>query len=120
MNPKNRFFVNAGYATAYDKWRFDATVQWFGERSLPTIEDHAGHTEENRTANPFSVLNSQVTRSFKHWDIYLGGENLLNFKQKDPIMNADNPFGHGFDASMVWGPVVGRVIYAGLPPRASD
>ena len=114
MNPKNRFFVNAEYATAYDKWRFDATVQWFGERSLPTIEDHAGVAEENRTANPFSVLNSQVTRSFKHWDIYVGGENLLNFKQKDPIMNAENPFGHGFDASMVWGPVTGRVIYAGL------
>lgn len=114
MNPKNRFFVNAAYATAYDKWRFDATVQWFGQRSLPTIEDHAGQTEENRTANPFLVLNSQVTRSFKHFDVYVGGENLLNFKQKDPIMNADNPFGHGFDASMVWGPVSGRVVYAGL------
>ncbi|WP_234462396.1 TonB-dependent receptor [Adhaeribacter terrigena] len=114
MNPKNRFFVNAGYATAFDKWRFDATVQWFGNRSLPTIADHAGNVETNRTADPFSVLNSQVTRSFKHWDIYVGGENLLNFKQKDPIMNADQPFSHGFDASMVWGPISGRVIYAGL------
>lgn len=114
MNPKNRFFVNAEYATKFDKWRFDATMQWFGTRSLPTIADHSGNVETNRTAEPFSVLNSQVTRSFKHWDVYVGGENLLNFKQKDPIMNADNPFGHGFDASMVWGPVVGRVIYAGL------
>ncbi|WP_225307168.1 TonB-dependent receptor [Adhaeribacter soli] len=114
MNPKNRFFVNAGYATAFDKWRFDATVQWFGQRSLPTVVTHDGDPEPRRTAEPFSVLNSQVTRSFKHWDIYVGGENLLNFKQKDPIMGAEAPFGHTFDASMVWGPVVGRVIYAGL------
>jgi outer membrane receptor for ferrienterochelin and colicins len=114
MNPQNRFFVNAGYATAFDKWRFDATMQWFGERSLPTIELHPGHPVTNRTADPFSVFNSQVTRSFKHWDIYAGGENLLNFKQKDPIMSADAPFSPNFDASMVWGPVVGRVIYAGL------
>jgi outer membrane receptor for ferrienterochelin and colicins len=114
MNPKNRFFVNAGYATAFDKWRFDATVQWFGQRALPTIESHTGPVERNRTAEPFSVLNSQVTRSFKHWDFYLGGENLLNFKQKDPIMSADKPFDHTFDASMVWGPVTGRILYGGL------
>lgn len=114
MNPKNRFFVNAEYATAFDKWRFDATVQWFGQRSLPTVVMHAGDPEPARTANPFSVLNSQVTRGFKFGDVYIGGENLLNFKQKDPIMGAENPFGHQFDASMVWGPVTGRVIYAGL------
>ncbi len=114
MNPKNRFFVNAAYATAFDKWRFDATVQWFGQRTLPSVEHHPGQSDPNRTAQPFSVLNSQVTRSFKHWDIYLGGENLLNFKQPDPIISAENPFSHTFDASMVWGPVVGRVIYAGF------
>jgi hypothetical protein len=59
-------------------------------------------------------VNAQITRTFPKWDIYLGGENLNNFRQKNPIYAANDPFGKQFDAGMAWGPVVGRMIYAGV------
>jgi hypothetical protein len=46
--------------------------------------------------------------------IYAGGENLSNFRQANPIIAADQPFGPNFDASLIWGPVYGRMIYAGM------
>jgi hypothetical protein len=46
-------------------------------------------------------------------DLYIGGENLGNYLQKNPIVAADRPFSPYFDASLVWGPVTGRMLYAG-------
>ena len=55
-----------------------------------------------------------MTKYFKKWSIYVGGENLLAYKQDNPIVAADDPFGEYFDASMVWGPIMGRKLYLGL------
>ena len=66
-------------------------------------------------ADPFWVVNGQITKVFNsQWEIYLGGENLLNYRQSNPILSAENPFSSEFDASMVWAPIFGRMIYGGL------
>jgi len=119
MVSRDRVLFNAGYALPYDKWKFDATVQWNGKRRLPymgmTSEDMGHEMPMTSTMSPsFYNLNAQVTRTFPKWDIYLGGENLNNFRQKNPIMGASTPFEKGFDAGMAWGPVTGRMIYAGI------
>lgn len=113
MIPQHRFFVNLGFATPFDKWRADLTTQYFGQMPLAYMEGHGGATNV-RKSDAFYTLNGQVSRAFKRWEIYVGGENLLNFRQPDAIRGAANPFGSEFDASMVWGPITGRVIYAGL------
>jgi hypothetical protein len=46
--------------------------------------------------------------------MYLGGENLNNFTQKNPIISSNDPFGRHYDAGMTWGPVIGRMVYAGM------
>ncbi len=118
MVSRDRVLFNAGYALPYDKWKFDATVQWNGKRRLPYmghVPDHHVPTDLTSTNAPsFYNFNAQITRTFPKWDIYLGGENLANFRQKNPIMGASEPFGQHFDAGMAWGPVVGRMIYAGM------
>ncbi|QCR22912.1 TonB-dependent receptor domain-containing protein [Pontibacter sp. SGAir0037] len=113
MIPQHRFFINLGFATPFDKWRADLTTQYFGEMQLAPrgVEPHTG---VGNTSDRFYTLNGQVSRAFKHWELYLGGENLLNYRQPNPIYGADDPFGHAFDASMVWGPITGRIIYAGM------
>lgn len=121
MIPEHRFFVNLGFATPFDKWRADLTTQFFGLMPLASM-DEADHNHPNnligkRNSDRFYTVNAQVTRAFKRWDVYVGGENLLNFRQPDPIMGASDPFGSDFDGSMVWGPITGRVIYAGLRYR---
>ncbi|MDD3743381.1 MAG: hypothetical protein PHX54_07155, partial [Lentimicrobiaceae bacterium] len=55
-----------------------------------------------------------TTRKFKKFDVYAGIENLTNFVQHHPIMNYDQPFESGFDAGVMWGPLLGRMIYGGV------
>lgn len=115
--PRDRILFNIGYALPYDKWKFDATLQYNGKRRIPNLSTEYLHTSYEtmpiQFAPAFVNLNAQVSRSFRRWDIYLGGENLTNFTQKTPIVTPDNPFGSRFDAGSAWGPVVGRVIYFG-------
>ncbi|AIZ65071.1 hypothetical protein PK28_06850 [Hymenobacter sp. DG25B] len=119
LTPKNRLFLNLSYATAFDKWRADLTMQGFGRRPLagaPGKADHQHSFDEGALAYAprFALFNTQLTRAFKHWEVYAGVENLLDYRQKDPIMGAADPFGPTFDAAMVWGPTYGRLTYMGL------
>jgi outer membrane cobalamin receptor len=111
---RDRFFLNTAYATKFDKWEVDATLQWFGSKRLPDTSDKPVEFQRQQTTPDFFLLNAQVSRGF-HWGtIYLGSENLLNFTQGDPIIDAQNPFSNEFDASLVWAPVAGRMVYAGF------
>ncbi|QIL77453.1 TonB-dependent receptor plug domain-containing protein [Hymenobacter sp. HDW8] len=120
LTSPHRIFANIGYATAFDKWRADLTMQGFGKRPLamsPGVEgQHSGHVpgEPLPMAPRFALFNTQVTRAFKHWEAYAGVENLTNYRQRNPIMGANDPFGPNFDAAMVWGPVYGRLTYVGF------
>ena len=121
MVSRDRVLFNAGYALPYDKWKFDATLQWNGKKRIPYMGDMTDHSEHGMVTERLSTmapsffnLNAQITRTFIKWDLYVGGENLANFTQKDPIMGASHPFHQGFDGGMAWGPVTGRMIYAGM------
>ena len=121
LTPAHRAFLNMGYASAFDKWRADFTVQWFGQRALAHItSEHAHGTGQKytpETAPRYALLNTQITRAFKRLELYAGVENLTNYHQSNPIEGAANPFGATFDAAMVWGLVYGRLTYAGLRYR---
>ena len=110
--PENRALVNFAYSTTHcNKWMFDATWNYIGESRIP----YHPLIEDNKTvSDPFYLINSQVTKKFKTFDVYLGGENLLNYKQENPILGGDDPFGSNFDASIIWAPVMGRLIYTGI------
>ncbi|MBA3901151.1 MAG: TonB-dependent receptor, partial [Bacteroidetes bacterium] len=104
----HRMLFNTTYHTKFDKWKFDFTAKWFGPSRIPG--DHLGPIHLPERSPDYWILHAQVTRSFKTFDIYLGGENLNNFMQPNPILAPDDPFGPNFDASLLWGPLMGRVI----------
>lgn len=106
----NRYkgLVTASYQTPLKKWQVDFTTQFNGGGRMPD-----GDTWDDEFES-FTIINAQVTKYFRHWNIYLGAENLTNFRMDNPIIDAANPWGNNFDASMVWGPVHGRKIYLGL------
>jgi outer membrane receptor for ferrienterochelin and colicins len=112
--PKNRVLVNVGYRSKFDKYKFDLTTLWTGLSRVPSTAGNAEGNERSNSSETYFLLNGQVTRKFRTFELYIGGENLLNFKQKNPIIDSENPFGDNFDASMIWGPVQGRVVYAGF------
>ena len=118
MVSRDRVLFNIGYALPYDKWKFDFTVQWNGPRRIPYQPDSYVHTSyENMPiamSPSFVNINAQISRAFPKFEVYLGGENLTNFRQLNPIYSANDPFGKNFDAGQTWGPVVGRMIYTGV------
>jgi len=114
LSPKYRGLVNLAYATKFRKWVFDFTSQINGPVRIPSLNGYSGFENYSQA---FPQLFAQITRNMKRIDIYFGAENISNFKQSNPILNAENPFAKGFDASQVWGPLVGTSVYGGLRLR---
>jgi outer membrane receptor for ferrienterochelin and colicin len=117
--PKHRLFANAGYEThRTDKgtqWKFDATYNWISAQRFPSTDLSAPQFQLDDFSPTIGTLNLQVTKVFSpKFEIYLGGENVTNVRQPNPILSADNPFGSNFDSNFVYGPIFGSLYYAGL------
>jgi outer membrane receptor for ferrienterochelin and colicin len=112
LSSKYKALATASYETPLRKWQFDVTAQFNGGGRMPAPD--SANPLWKATFHPFTLLSAQVTRKFKHFSIYVGGENLTGYKQKDPIISAENPYGSDFDATMVWGPTMGRRLYIGV------
>ena len=117
LTSKHRAFLNLAYALE-ESWKFDLTLNWQGKMRIPDTSENPENYRLPQESPGFYQLNAQITKVWKNSvDIYLGGDNLLNFRQKDPILAADDPFSPYFDSSLVWGPVFGRNVYLGLRYR---
>ncbi len=126
MTSRYKGVLNMQYATAMNKWTFDFTAQLNGPMRLPKFAAEAWGME---TSPVYPMFYAQVTRKFRGIDVYAGVENIGGYRQHDAIINADSPFefytrwaenrwanieSTMFDASNVWGPLMGRKFYIGL------
>lgn len=111
---KYKGLFTISYQTPLQKWQFDFTTQLNGDGRIPSTADNSLENRRPETFDAYTVLNAQITKYFRKWNMYIGSENILGFVQDDPIIDADNPFGNEFDAGMIWGPVDGRKFYVGL------
>ena len=122
-----RAFINITQKTRND-WQFSTTVTWYGPQRIAgqydTFVPPAGWSISNQppptpSKSPnFFNWNAQVSKTFKKkFEVYVGGENILNYRQENPIQEAANPFDQNFDAGLVWGPIFGRMIYGGFRLR---
>ena len=117
--PKHRVFANAAYETDLDdngaQWKFDATYNWLDSQRFPSTTLSDAEYQLNEYSPTVGTLNLQVTKVFSpKFEVYLGGENVTNVRQNNPIVSADNPFGSNFDTNFVYGPIFGSMYYAGL------
>jgi outer membrane receptor for ferrienterochelin and colicins len=106
--------VTLAYATRFEKWKFDVTVQFNGPARIPDPGNMPADLQNPAWSPFYFQLLAQITRKFKYFDVYLGGENLTNFSQENRINEPGRPYHSYFDASMVWGPVTGATIYGGI------
>lgn len=131
MTGRYKGVLNLQYSTNLNKWIFDFTASVNGPCRLydfmaedSWLKASAGQVRKGSDGHAYSqaypLLYLQLTRRFKGVDLYLGGENLTNFSQKNVIfgetadggrVNASSP---GFDASCIWGPLMGAKFYAGV------
>ena len=114
LQAQHRFFANLGYTTVPkengSQWRMDYTVHTLGRQRLPYTANSSGEYSPS-----YSLMNAQLTKVFNNnFEIYVGGENLTNFMQDNPVVGAEDPFGTNFDTTMVYAPIMGRMFYAGF------
>lgn len=115
LTSKYKGLLTASYQTPLGLWQFDVTFQLNGGGRMPTpyTTDEDMPSWDTRY-KAYGQLSAQITRWFRHWSIYVGGENMTNFKQKDPIVSASDPWSTNFDSTLVWGPVHGAIYYLGI------
>ncbi len=108
LTSKYKGVFNVQYATRMNKWTFDFTAQLNGPSKMPYFVD------EGRNSPVYTMLFAQVTKKMRDLEIYVGAENLTNYKQKHPILNSDRPYSQGFNSTIIWGPLMGFKAYIGL------
>ena len=119
LTPKHRFFTNIGYETARTsngaQWKFDVTYNWHSSQRFPSTQTNPVDFRLADWTPELNTLNAQITRVFSSkFEVYIGGENITNVRQPNPILDADNPFGNHFDTTFVYGPIFGSMYYAGI------
>jgi len=111
--PVHRAFLNLAYATEKE-WKFDATLNWFGKKRQPNTSLSPTEFQQLDWSPDYFTVNLQVNKVWRRFEFFAGVDNLLNYKQENPIVNPQQAFSNYFDSNFVWGPIFGRNIYAGL------
>ena len=90
-----------------NKWTFDVPGQINGPSRLPQFM--------GGTNSPiYPMLYAQITRKFKGIDVYIGGENLTNYKQKHPILDSSRPIATNCNATMIGWPIMVNMVDEGI------
>lgn len=114
FNPRHKVIATFGYKPTRDKFRVDMNVHWHGEQRLPNTQSNPEAFRRPDFSKPYTIVNGQVTYTFKLVEIYTGCENIFDFRQLRPIISWQTPFSPYFDTSSVWGPTRGREFYTGV------
>lgn len=115
LTAKHRLFANLAYEVK--GWKFDYTISYNSKKRIPSTASNPAAYRMGEWSPAYAVMNAQVSKTIgtkKPVELYIGGENLTNYFQPTTILAADAPFSDYFDASLIWGPVSGRMIYTGL------
>ena len=117
MSP-HKALLNLNYLLPYDRWKFNLTLQYNSPMRVPDMssnpEEYRPVLNKNGKSPGWVMMNAQITKKFRLWELYIGGENMLNYRQKNPIISAINPFGEYFDASVIYMPISGILGYVGV------
>lgn len=114
FNPTHRMTGAFSFKPLSEKWHFDLNAHYFGKQLLANTSSNPPEYQSAESSSPYTVLNAQLTVSWKWFDFYGGCENIFDFRQKRPIVAWQDPFSPYFDTSNVWGPTRGREIYFGV------
>ena len=113
IQPRNIIFFNYGIESNKvneSNWKFDITYNRLGKQRLML-----NPRDNYEFVDPHFSINSQITRVFSSkFEVYVGGENINNYQQENPIIMANDPFNPNFDASIIHGPIFGSTYYIGL------
>jgi outer membrane receptor for ferrienterochelin and colicin len=114
LSSKYKGLFTFSYSTGLNGWLFDATVLLNGSGRIASTNQNPPEFRRAENFSSYTIINAQITKRIDVVDVYIGAENLTNFKQKNPIISDGDPYSEYFDASMIWGPIDGTKLYLGL------
>ena len=114
LTNKYKALITASYKTPLGIWQFDANLQLNGGGRLPDYYDENGVLVSRENFEAYPQLNVQITKWFRKFSIYLGGENLTGYHQKNPIISSKNPWSENFEPTLIYAPVSGAMFYLGF------
>jgi outer membrane receptor for ferrienterochelin and colicin len=114
FNARHKVLTTFSYKPVSNKFHADVNIHWFGKQRLPDTKLNPAEYRRPDYSQPYTTVNAQFTYVFKKFEVYTGCENIFNFRQNQPIISSQNPFGPYFDISSVWGPTRGREFYMGV------
>ena len=114
FNAKHRVLMTFGYEPLSKKFHFDMNIHWHGKQRLPDTKSNPEVYQRPDYSESYIIANAQFTYNFKRFEVYAGCENIFDFRQYQPIIGWEDPFGPYFDTSSVWGPTRGQEIYLGV------
>ncbi|HOZ76863.1 MAG TPA: TonB-dependent receptor [Ferruginibacter sp.] len=114
FNPKHRLNTAASFMPLSRKWHIDMNAHWYGVQELPDTKKNPAIYQMPGQSKPYTIVNIQFTCNIKNFEIYTGAENIFNFRQNQPIIGWQDPFGQYFDTQFAWGPTRGREGYIGI------
>jgi len=111
---KHKALLALHYSTRYEKWNFSFTTQYIGVKRLPSTKNNPVEYRLPEYSNDYLILHAQITRKLKNMEFFIGVENMTNYKQENPIIGFDDPFGDYFDTSIIYAPILGRQFNFGF------
>ncbi len=113
---RTRGLVTIDYTTPNKKWSFNVHSQLVGTQRLPIndlVPHELLHDFPKQTPN-FALVNAQVTRHWKKYELYLGCENITGYQQHHVLVSDENPWSTFFNGSLVWAPMMPQIAYLGV------
>lgn len=113
----------ARFSVDYDinGWELYTEATWVGARDLAgygytdRYDDLALTSPKNTTSPAYTTVDLKLSKSIdKNFTIYAGGKNLFDTVQTDTESPLFYDANGGFDSAHIWGPLRGRMVYAGL------
>ncbi|MDW5288258.1 TonB-dependent receptor plug domain-containing protein [Formosa sp. PL04] len=114
FNPNDNIVTSLGFNPRSNKFRIDMNFHWYGVQRLPDTQSNPIEFRRPDYSEDYSILNAQFTYNLNSVELYAGCENIFDFRQDQPILSWEDPFGEYFDTSSVWGPTRGREFYLGV------
>lgn len=114
FNPHHRIVGTASFSPKNKKWRWDANIHWYGTQRLPDTKMNPLDYQRPDYSEAYTLVSSQFTLLLRDVELYAGVENIFDFRQRQPLIAWQDPFGKYFDTQFAWGPTRGTEIYAGV------
>lgn len=112
--PRHKVLSSISYQPSSDRWQFDVNHHWYAAQEVPPLIALPEDISRPDAPQSFATWNMQFTYNWPTWEIYVGVENLFDFRQERPFVSWEDPFSPYFDITSAWGPTRGQELYLGV------